>query len=186
MGTRPSLETDRLLLRPFEMEDAPRTRELVNNREVVAFTNKIPHPYEEGMAEEWIATHQENYGKGHQVVFAIVPKEIRELIGSISLTFDDVHSVAEIGYWIGVPYWGKGYATEAAVAVLRYGFEERDLNKIFARTIARNAASGRILEKIGMKLEGCLRQQVRKWGRFEDECRFGILREEYYNGRKQT
>ena len=182
MSTRPSLHTERLLLRPFEMGDAPRTKELAGDREIAAFTNKIAHPYEDGMAEEWIATHQENHDKGLQTVFAVTLVQTSELMGSIFLAFDDAHSIAELGYWIGVPYWGKGYATEASIELLRYGFEERDVNKIFARTIARNTASNRVLEKIGMKLEGRLRQQIRKWGRFEDEWRYGILREEYNGG----
>jgi ribosomal-protein-alanine N-acetyltransferase len=179
MSKRPSLETARLLLRPFEEADGPRTRELAGERAIAANTLDIPHPYEEGTAEEWIGTHPESYEKGRLVVFAVTLKDSGELVGAISLTLDNVNSVAEMGFWIGVPYWGRGYCTEAAAAVLRYGLEVRGLNKISARHFARNRASGRVLEKIGMKYEGCLRQQVRKWDHFEDTCHYGILREEY-------
>jgi RimJ/RimL family protein N-acetyltransferase len=83
---------------------------------------------------------------------------------------------AELGYWIGVPWWGKGYATEAARAVVRYGFDELGLHKIHAHYLTRNPASGKVLERVGMRREGMLREEVRKWGRFEDVILCGILR----------
>ena len=89
------------------------------------------------------------------------------------------HSHAELGYWIGVPYWGKGYATEAAKAVVRYGFEQIKLNRIFAHHFKPNPASGKVLRKIGMKYEGCMRQHVRKWDEFVDLELYAILREEW-------
>ena len=88
------------------------------------------------------------------------------------------NSHAELGYWIGVPYWDKGYATEAAQAVLRYGFENMQLQRIFAMHFKENVASGNVLRKIGMKHEGCMRQHILKWGKFIDIELFGILRQE--------
>jgi [ribosomal protein S5]-alanine N-acetyltransferase len=81
-----------------------------------------------------------------------------------------------IGAWVGKPNWRHGFATEAAVAVLRYGFKVLGLHRIYARHFKRNPASGRVLQKLGMTYEGCRRQHVMKWGVFEDMELYGILR----------
>ena len=78
-----------------------------------------------------------------------------------------------------MPYWKQGYCTEAARAVLRYGFETRGLNRIGARHLARNPASGRVMQKLGMHYEGTRRQHVLKWGVFEDIVLYAILKSEY-------
>ena len=80
-----------------------------------------------------------------------------------------------MGYWVGAPYWGRGYCTEAARAILRYGFEELGLHRIHAQHFARNPASGRVMQKIGMVYEGRQHEHVRKWDRFEDSDLYGIL-----------
>ena len=84
-----------------------------------------------------------------------------------------------MGFWIGVQSWGKGYATEAAGRVIRYAFEELRLNRVYAHHMLRNPASGRVLEKVGMKREGLLRQRVRKWGVFEDVVLLALLRQDW-------
>ena len=89
------------------------------------------------------------------------------------------HQHAELGYWLGVPFWGHGYATEAAREILRYGFEMLALHRIFASHFKHNPASGRILTKIGMKHEGCQREHLRKWDQFVDSELYGILRREW-------
>ena len=83
-----------------------------------------------------------------------------------------------MGYWIGVPYWNKGYCSEAAKALIGYGFDELGLNRVFAEHMVRNPASGRVMEKAGMTYEGTLRQHVKKWDRYEDLKVYGILRTE--------
>ena len=92
------------------------------------------------------------------------------------------HANAEMGYWIGKPYWNRGYGTEAAGGVLRYAFEQLGLNRVYAAHFRRNPASGRIMQKIGMTYEGCLRQHIKKWDTFEDMEYYGILRSEYLAG----
>jgi RimJ/RimL family protein N-acetyltransferase len=96
------------------------------------------------------------------------------------------HAQAELGFWIAIECWGKGYATEAARAVLAFGFEQLGLNRIYAHYMVRNPASGRALAKIGMKQEGLLRQRVRKWGLFEDVVPLAILREEWTRSRLEV
>ena len=81
-----------------------------------------------------------------------------------------------------MPYWNRGYATEAARAMLTFGFEVLELNRIFAEYYARNPASGRVMQKIGMTHEGMLRQHMFKDDRFEDSVVYGILRSEWEAG----
>ncbi len=186
----PEILTPRLTLRAFRMDDAPRVRELAGEREIAANTARIPHPYEEGLAEAWIGSHAERRSRSEAVVFAAQLRgdleetsddTLRpgELVGAVGLELDLENRQAELGYWIGKPYWGRGLATEAAGAVLRYGFEELSLNRVHAHHFAPNTASGRVLEKIGMVREGCRRAHTVKWGRVMDVVLYGVLADEY-------
>ncbi len=131
------------------------------------------------MAEEWIGTHEPGYENGSLATFAIVLRDSPQLIGAIGLTIDREVNKGELGYWIGKPYWNQGYATEAAVAVLAFGFEDLQLNRIRAAHLTRNPSSGRVMEKAGMLLEGTARQDMMKWGKYEDLTIYGILREDW-------
>ena len=172
------ITTERLLLRTYTLADAPAMLRLINTREVALNTLRIPYPYPAEEAERWIANHDERVQKGDHAL-AITLRETEELVGTVGLHIKVENDTAEIGYWIGIPYWGKGYATEAAAAMLRYGFENLPLNRVFAMHFGRNAASGRVLQKIGMRHEGTLRQHLKKWDEYVDlEC-YGILRAEF-------
>ncbi len=178
---QPTLKTHRLILQPFAVTDAPRVQQLAGSHEIAATTLNIPHPYEDGVAEKWIASHPERFESGKGVTFAITLSGTGELVGAISLMdISKDHRRAELGYWIGVPYWGRGYCTEAARAVVAYGFEALGLNRITAHHFAVNPASGRVLEKIGMTREGFFRQHVRKWDQLMDVVVCAILRSEFH------
>jgi RimJ/RimL family protein N-acetyltransferase len=180
MAKQPELRTERLLLRPFTVADAPVVQQLAGDRDIASTTLNIPHPYEVGMAEGWISTHPQQFERGESVNFAVVLQQDGALIGSISLMgIDRQHEHAELGYWIGKPYWNSGYCTEAAEAVLHYGFATLGLNRIHAYHFGRNPASGRVMKKIGMAHEGCRRQHVKKWDAFEDLEMYAILKDEY-------
>jgi RimJ/RimL family protein N-acetyltransferase len=179
MAEPPILRTERLVLRPFQIADAPRVRALAGERAVADTTTNIPHPYLNGMAERWIGTHAPLWREGRSVVFAVTLTHEKLLIGAIGLTLNPVHDRAELGYWIGQPFWGRGYCTEAARAVLDYAFRTLDLHRIHATHFTRNPASGRIMEKLGMRREGVLRRHIRKWDDFEDVVVYGILRDEF-------
>ena len=180
MKIHPTLQTARLTLRPFAPADAPEVQRLAGAKEIAATTLNIPHPYEDGMAAQWIATHPQAFNEGKQVTFAMERNSDSALIGAIGLhDIRDRHSRAEMGYWVGAPYWGQGYCTEAARAILDYGFNTICLNRIYATHLARNPASGRVMQKIGMQYEGRLRQHARKGGQFEDLEHYGILRADY-------
>ena len=177
---QPTIITERLLLRPYTLDDAPELQRLIGERDVAKTLMSVPHPYPDGAAEEFINRHPQRSEKG-AFQFAITHREDGRLIGGIGFNDIDLESErAEIGYWIALTYWGNGYGTEAARAVVKFGFEVMELNRIHAAHFSNNPASGRIMQKIGMKHEGCRRQHVRKWGELLDwEC-YGILRNEYH------
>jgi len=172
---QPTLSGAGLILRPFSIQDAPAVQALAGAREVASTTLTIPHPYDDGVAEAWIETHAPGYASGTLASFAIVELASRQLVGAIALSIKSAHERAELGYWIGVPFWNRGYATEAATMVLRFGFGELGLNRIHARHFVRNPSSGRVLQKLGMRYEGRLRRHFRRWGAFEDVEQYGIL-----------
>lgn len=172
---QPILVTSRLELRPFTIDDAPAVQALAGAREIADTTVTIPHPYEDGVAERWIASHAPAYAEGRRITYAVVQRLEGRLIGAIGLAIDADHARGELGYWIGVPYWNRGYASEAAREMVRFAFDELALNRVFAHHLVRNPASGRVMQKVGMQYEGRLRQHVQRWGRFEDVDGYGLL-----------
>lgn len=172
------------MLRPFEMADAPEVQRLAGDRAIADTTQRIPHPYLEGMAEVWISQHAETFAEGTGVTFAITQKSDGALLGAASLTDLSKSHQAALGYWIGKPYWNHGYCTEAAGAVLRYAFLALGLIRVHSCHLRRNPASGRVMQKLSMKHEGCQRQHVEKWGKFEDLELYGILNHEWEQARK--
>ena len=175
----PKIETERLILRLFERSDAERVRELAGDKEIADTMANIPHPYEKGMAEEWISTGRIKFEYGECAHFAVVLKFTEELIGAIGLVIDKDFNRAELGYWIGKDYWNKGYCTEGSRAVLEYGFDQLLLHKITASHFARNPSSGKVMRKIGMEKEGFFKKHVPKSGNYEDLVVYGILRGEW-------
>lgn len=170
----PTLRTERLALRPFLLADAALVQRLAGEREVADTTLAIPHPYEDGMAESWIATHGGAWERQESATLAITTLE-HGVIGAISLKLEPAQRRAELGYWIGRPYWGRGYATEATRAMIAWGFEEVGLARIYAHHMTRNPASGRVMAKAGMQHEGTLRQHFCRWGVAEDVAIWGVL-----------
>ncbi len=173
------LTTERLLLRSFTMEDIPALLPLIGAREVAATTLRIPHPYTVDDAKQFLEYSDGVWAKGEGARFGIFLREGEKLCGGIGLQSHREHNQAEIGYWMGVPFWGSGYCTEAVRAVLAYGFGTLRLNRIHAGHFSGNPASGRILRKVGMSYEGRLRQHILKWGEYVDVELYGLLAHEY-------
>ena len=173
------LRTARLLLRPLEGGDAPALARLAGSREVAATTLRIPHPYTEDDARTFLDAAAKDFRESRAVVFAICVSPERELCGCVGLHISPAHRHAELGYWIGVPFWGKGIATEAAQAVAGFGFSTLHLHRIYAHYFAGNDGSRRVLEKIGMRYEGRLRQHIVKWDQLIDIENYGILADEF-------
>lgn len=179
MKTIPILSSDRLTLRPFNLNDTKVIQELLGVKKVSDTALHIPYPYPDGLAEQWISSHQKDYNENKAIVWAITLTLTKELVGAIGLTLNTEFNKAEFGFWIGEQYWNKGYATEALGAVLKFGFEELKLNKIFAHHLLHNEASGKVMLKHGMKLEGHLREDVVKDGKYIDVKFYSILQREY-------
>ena len=179
MGKQPIIKTERLILRTFDLSDSKRVQELAGNIKIAETTLNVPYPYEDGMAESWIAIHENNFNNGNGITYAVVKKDTRELIGVVSLMgINNIHKKAELAYWMGVPYWGNGYCTEACQAIIQFGFENTNLNKIYALSFEDNIGSWRVMEKLGMEYEGIRRQDVIKNGIAMDSRSYSILREE--------
>lgn len=156
--------------------DAPRVQLLAGEREVAESTALIPHPYPDGAAAAWIATHQPSRAVGTEYTYAITESGDDVLIGAIGLR-PGPSEHESFGYWIGRPYWNRGYATAAARAIIVLAFELLDLDELTASHLARNVASGRVMEKCGMRL---LRTETRDHrGTPEEFCIRGITREDW-------
>jgi len=140
-------------------------------------TLNIPYPYTLSQVNQWITTLREDPLKTNEMHFAI--ETGGDLIGTVRLILNPQHDNAKTGYWIGKEFWGKGYATEAAAAVLTFGFNRLHLNRIYANCFDNNPASVKILERMGMTLEGRLRQHIKKWDEYRDLLVYGMLKEEF-------
>jgi len=170
------------MLNHFSEADIPELDPLIGAREVAANTLRIPHPYEERHAREFLA----RVAKEHELRLAIRRRSDGRICGGIGLHPDIQHLRAELGYWIAVPYRGNGYATEAARAVVWHGFDQFKLNRIFASHFKDYEAYGKILRTIGMKHEACMRQAILKGGNFIDVEMYSILREEMLAGLQEA
>lgn len=168
------LETNRLRLRPVTINDAHDMYEYASDEETVTFVFPIHQSIKdtkESVANYFIAAPLGKYG--------IELKETGKFIGTIDLRVEDQHNIAEIGYALNRDFWGKGYMPEAANELLRLGFEELQLMRIFATHDSDNPQSGRVMEKIGMKVEGKI-PNARMWkGKIVTDVMLGITLEEW-------
>lgn len=173
-----TIETNRCILRLFTKEDAPEVVKLCNNYNLYKNTLNLPYPYSIEDATSWMEHHLDHFDNNKSFEFAITDKATGELYGAIALSNHQTFNNGEIGYWVGEEFWGNGYATEAAKAILEFAFIEKNYNKVFARCFHSNPASSRVIEKLGMKKEGILREQVKKCEEYLDLVYYGILKSE--------
>jgi [ribosomal protein S5]-alanine N-acetyltransferase len=179
MNEQPVLRTTRLCLRALMPTDATRIQLLAGDQNVADTTSTIPHPYPDGAAETWIAGRGPDWDAGIGATFAIIDAAQDLLVGVAGLSINSSQSQAEVGYWIGVPYWGRGYATEAAAALITFAFDVLQLHRVEARHFSRNPASGRVMQKLGMTFEGVQRESIRKGDQFEDAAVYAVLAREW-------
>jgi RimJ/RimL family protein N-acetyltransferase len=184
MPTLPdAIETARLRLRPFHFEDIDDILALGEDPEMARYMS-MPQPFRRADAERVIARQiladpNERFGWAAELEGAVV--------GWVNLIFDRENRRAEVGYGIARDHWGKGLATEAARAAIDAAFATfPDLNRVRAMADARNIGSQRVMEKLGMKREGVLRQNQVVRGEFIDEAWYGLLRSEWEGQRRQT
>ena len=147
-----------VVLRPFARGDAPRVAELCGDWEVARMTSLIPHPYSLEAAESFIDACRETHASGPACTYAITRAEDGILVGAIGIT-SSPDAGDSLGYWIGRPYWGNGYATAALRAVIALAFSRLDIDVLTAIHLVRNPASGRVMAKCGMSE---VRQELRR------------------------
>ncbi|AFY97026.1 GNAT family N-acetyltransferase [Chamaesiphon minutus] len=175
-----TLETTRSILRPLSLADVPSIQRVASRREVADTMISIPHPYPNGEAAQYLRRQIAEFEAGHSVSFAIERKSDRAFCGVIEIRdIETEHSQAELSFWLAVEMWGQGYMSEALKPILRFGFEDLDLNRLYAYHMNRNPGSGKVLQTNGFLPEGLLRQRVRKWGVFEDVKLWAILRRDW-------
>ncbi|MGG3889913.1 GNAT family N-acetyltransferase [Metabacillus fastidiosus] len=174
-----NLQTDRLILRPFKLEDTPRVQELAGDKEVAKTTLSLPHPYPIEAAENWIKNHPKLIENGDVYPLAIVLRDNNLVVGTMTLRIDKQHNKGELAYWVGKKYWGKGYATEAARVIMNFGFKKLILNRIWAMAMSKNPASTTVMKKVGMRLEGTLKQHILQAEVYEDVEVYGVIKSDY-------
>ena len=175
------LETERLLLKPYELEFAEEIYQVVKHKEIADTMVMIPHPYPREVVDSWISYLQKSFEQGAAYEFAVFLKESDRYIGNCGLvTVSKTHKNAEVGYFIDVSQWGKGYATEACKKIINFGFKEHQLNRIYSRCMVRNIASRKVMEKCGMVWEGRHKQEFLKGNVYEDMDYLAILAEDYF------
>lgn len=143
------LNTDRLVLRSLRAGDAARVRALCGNWKVARMLARVPHPYPDGLAEEWIGAQAALWTNGEAYMFAVTLDG--DVIGIVGLEGED-GGIYELGYWLGEPWWGQGYMSEAVARVLDFAFEDLKLTRVIAGYFADNPASGRIQDKFGFRV----------------------------------
>ena len=176
----PLLTTEHLLLRELRPDDARAVAVRAGDRRVAKYLIAVPTPYPVSLAARWITGRISWWPQGRGITLAITRRDDPdELLGSVSLRRFSRDRRAELGYWLGADAWGHGYATEAAGALVDFGFAEMGLARIYAHVLAGNAASCRVLEKLGMVHEGIRRRHVRKGKTLHDVVLYGMLRDEW-------
>ncbi len=181
MDKLPKIETSRLILSKVIAEDIPNIIEYAGNKNVADMTLNIPHPYEEKDAIFWINSINQGFKNKSQYSFGIRIKASNEFIGGIGLKINSRFNNAELGYWIAEPFWNNGYATEVLETILKFGFEELNLNKIFATHLAENLASGKVMIKNSMIKEGELKDHTKKGGFYKTLIQYRLTQNEFRN-----
>jgi ribosomal-protein-alanine N-acetyltransferase len=162
-------------VRNWEWRDREAIVRHANNRNVwINLRDRFPHPYTLADARNWLECV---VGVSPENSFAIAVGD--EAVGGIGFTVqhDVAHRSAEIGYWLGEEFWGRGIATQALIAVTDYAFANYDLCRLYAHVFEWNPASARVLEKAGYEFEGRLRKSVTKDGQTIDQLMYAVVRD---------
>ncbi len=178
----PTLETERLVLRKVQPGDARDLFEYGRDAEVARHVLWDAYRTEND-ARMYVRYLQRQYRGDQPSSWGIVHKADRKMIGTIGfMWWNHDHNSAEVGYSLSRAYWNHGYMSEALTPVLRFGFEEMGLHRIEAQHEVDNPASGRVMEKVGMRREGTARGRLYNKGRYVDVDVYAILREDWQRG----
>lgn len=169
------IRSKKFTLRPFRKGDEASLMKNINNRAIARNTLRIPYPYKLKDARWWINRNLKlnKQKRKSEINFAIEINE--EVVGGIGL--DKIYGhCAEIGYWLGKKYWGRGIMTAAVKLVTKYGFEKLGLRRIYAFAFLFNKVSAAVLKNAGYKYEGKLRKHVQKDNKFLDDLLFAKVK----------
>lgn len=171
-----ALRTTRLVLTPIAPGDVVDVAEIGAQPEVAAMTISVPQPMTVGVAGDWIARQRLAIDAGTAATYAAKLDLDRRMVGVVSLHHvDRDHACAELSFWFSSQARGRGYASEAAGVLTRYGFAELGLHRIEAYHMVRNRPCERVLGRVGFRLEGVLRERIAKGGRREDAKLWSLL-----------
>lgn len=171
----PNLITERLLINQPIETDIEDIVTILNDKTYSNNTTNIPYPYTSNNAVFWINLAQNNFEQQLGFIFAIRLRKTGKIIGAISLHTDLKFNKAELGYWLSKAYWNKGLATEAAKAVITFGFHDLKLKRIFATHFDFNIASGKVMSNAGMHKEGLLECYTKKDGIYQNHVLYAII-----------
>ncbi len=175
----PTIETPRLILRKMRMSDAQDLFAYSSDPRVAQFVQWSAYTsvFE---ARAYLRHCMRQYSQGKPPNWGVIDRQTGRLIGTAGYSWvNEDHNSAEIGYSLSYTHWGKGLMTECVAAMLAHGFDKMRLNRIEAQHDVRNPASGRVMEKNGMRLEGVLRGRLRNKGEYVDVKLYAILRKDY-------
>ncbi|MDD5254319.1 MAG: GNAT family N-acetyltransferase [Candidatus Nanoarchaeia archaeon] len=171
------LEGNKIKIRKIGSSDVGDIYQNVKDKEVTKWTLNIPHPYSRKDAIAFVKRCRNKLRKEERYTFGIILKETNKLVGLVSLFHVHKNNKnAELGYWLGKNYWGKGIMSEAVKLIIKFGFEELKLHRIYAEAFEENIASRKVLEKAGFKLEGIRIESRYKYKKFHNNYEFGILK----------
>lgn len=182
LWTPPTIETDRLILRAVEETDAEAVFAACSNPNVTRFTLFDTHTSLDDALNFYHHYAVPSYSERVPDPFAVVLQHDPDprMVGSVGCHWvNRGYQVMELGYWLAEPLWGRGIAAEAARAVVGYTFESCPVTRIQAQVLLGNAASGRVLEKLGFRYEGVLRSAVFRRGAHEDVMLYSVLKESW-------
>lgn len=169
----------RVFLRLPKPEDIPVIYKLVRDPKVLRYT-LVPYPYFKRHAVDFVEMSSRSLKERSAYIFVIIEKESNQMVGAVGLHLvTQVHKKAELGYWMGKPFRGMGYTTEASRMLIEYGFKNLKLERIYAYAMTDNPDSQRVLKKCGFLKEGLLRHHIKRQGRWRDLYAYAILKSEW-------
>ena len=174
------IESERLIIRDYNFEDLPVIHELVKPLEIYQYQQWGPNSEEDTENYIKMCISQQSEKPRMSFELCIVSKEDNKIVGAIGIRVrSGASKKSDLGYWIRHDLWGRGFATEATKAIIKFGFEELGMNRIWATASPENIASLKVLEKAGMQLEGSMRDDMFVRGEFRDSTLMAILKKDY-------
>jgi RimJ/RimL family protein N-acetyltransferase len=181
----PQLYTDRLSLRAMHAGDASDIQYHVNTKAVCDNLSYTPHPYTMEMAENWIRNVNYGMNNGTCCYWSICDRVTGEFIGSMGISVFREQDGSEIHYWIGEKFWNKGYCTEASKRTIKHVFDDLKLHRLQVTHRKENVGSKRIIEKCGFVFEGEFRDELKRFGVYENVVHYSMLADEFFKLKKE-